>query len=50
MVKIETEFNALRIESEHVLGVVGIVARRLPQLDVEHVGGDDLVVASLPVR
>ena len=47
--RLEAELLALDVEAEHVLLVLGRVARRLPQLEVEHVGRDHLVVVALPV-
>jgi hypothetical protein len=46
---LEAELLALDLEAEHVLLVLGGVARRLPQLEVEHVGRDHFVVVALPV-
>jgi hypothetical protein len=46
---LEGEGLLLDVELEHVVGVVLPVTRRLPQLRVEHVRGDDLLVVALAV-
>jgi hypothetical protein len=43
---LEAEVGPLDLEGEHVLEVVVGVAGDAPEVDVEHVGGDDLVVAA----
>mmetsp|Transcript_24388 Transcript_24388/g.77255 ORF Transcript_24388/g.77255 Transcript_24388/m.77255 type:complete len:453 (-) Transcript_24388:95-1453(-) len=47
--RLEAKLLPLDVEQEHVLLVLGGVARRLPQLEVEDVWGDDLVVVALEV-
>lgn len=46
---LHTELLALHVEHKHVSLVVLRVARLLPELEVEHVGRDDFLVAALPV-
>jgi hypothetical protein len=46
---LERKLLLLHFEAEHVLGVVGPVARLLPQLRVIHVRGDHFAEAALSV-
>ena len=45
----ETETGPLRLEQEHVFLVLLIVARLLPQVEVEDVGRDDFLIATHPI-
>mmetsp|Transcript_5603 Transcript_5603/g.14835 ORF Transcript_5603/g.14835 Transcript_5603/m.14835 type:complete len:354 (-) Transcript_5603:719-1780(-) len=47
--RLQPKLLPLDVEKEHVLLVLGRVARRLPQLEVVHVGRDDLHVVTLEV-
>ena len=38
---LESELGLLDVEQEHVVLVVVVVTGLLPEIDVEHVGGDD---------
>jgi len=46
---LKTEMLLLNVKSEHILLVVIPVTRGLPELGVVHVGGDNLLVATLSV-